>query len=83
MPMNGDILGAEIVTAMDAVLASEPVASESQRASMWAAIGNAIVAHITANAVVSTTVAVVSVSGVTTGVATSGPGAGTGTGSVA
>lgn len=83
MALNGDLLGAEIVTAMDNVLASDPEASESQRASLWAAIGNAIVAHIIANAVVTTNVAVVSVSGVTVGAAASGPGTGTGSGTVA
>ena len=41
-----------------------------------------IIAHIQNNAVVSTTVAVTSVGGVTTGAGVSGPGTGTGAGGV-
>ena len=41
-----------------------------------------VISHIVANAVVNTTVAVASVSGVTTGPSVSGPGTGTGTGTV-
>ena len=49
---------------------------------MWDAIGDAIVTYIQSNAVVSTSVAVTSVSGVTTGVGASGPGTGTGSGTI-
>lgn len=45
-------------------------------------VAEAIVEHITSSAVVTSTVVVASVSGVTAGVAVSGPGAGTATGTV-
>lgn len=45
-------------------------------------IANEVVNHIQTLAIVNTTVAVASVSGVTSGVSVSGPGAGTGTGSI-
>lgn len=45
-------------------------------------IAEEIVSHITNNAVVSSTVSVTSVSGVTVGAGVSGPGAGTATGTV-
>ena len=67
------------------------VAAFQQIADLCNSFAQTVVAHITANAVVSTdttsTVDVTSVSGVTTGVGVSGPGTGTatgtGTGSVA
>jgi len=46
-------------------------------------VASVIIAHIQANAAVSTAVSVASVSAVTVGLGTSGPGAGTGTGTVA
>lgn len=46
------------------------------------AVATEVIAHIQANAVVSTTVAVGSVTLVTPGVGSSGPGSGTGTGSI-
>lgn len=73
MAMNGTLLGDELLAAIDAAVASEPSASQAQRRLIWRAIGNAIVAHITANAVV----AVPFVSGVTVGGSNSGPGSGT------
>lgn len=45
-------------------------------------IAQAVVSEITVNASVATTVAVTSVSGVTTGLGVSGPGSGSGTGTV-
>lgn len=45
-------------------------------------IATAIVTYVTANAQVSTTLSVTSVSGVTTGPGVSGPGTGTGTGTI-
>lgn len=77
MAMNGTLLGNQIVAAIDAAVASNPTANAAQRNAIWQAIGTAIVAHITANAVVNVTVA--SVSGVTPGVGVSGPGVGVGT----
>jgi len=75
------------IAARDAyITANPPPLSPSQIAAMVddmeeAALG-ALFTHIAANAVVSTTVAVTSVSGVTPGGGISGPGAGTGTGTV-
>ena len=46
------------------------------------ALSSAIVTYIKANATVATSVTVASVSGVTTGVGVSGPGAGTGAGTI-
>lgn len=48
----------------------------------WKVVCRALYAAIVTDAVVSTTVAVTSVSGVTAGGASSGPGAGTGTGAL-
>ena len=76
MALNGIVLGDAIKAAIDAAVASTPSASEAQRAAVWRAIGTAIVSHIQTQGTV--VVAVTSVSGVTTGVGVSGPGAGTG-----
>lgn len=81
--MNSTLLGSEIEAAIDQAISSNPEAGSSQRTALWEAIAGAIIAHIQTNAVVSTTVAVTSVSGVTTGAGVSGPGAGTGSGTVA
>lgn len=67
MAMNGDTLGAAIKSAIDAL------ADKTDRTALFKAMGDAIVQHIQANA----TVTVTSVSGVTTGSGTSGPGTGT------
>ncbi len=69
MPMNGDTLGLAIKAAVQAAAAADP----ADRDAMFKAMGNAIVAHIQANA----TVTVTSVSGVTVGAGVSGPGTGT------
>lgn len=66
MAMNGSALGTQIATALG--VAADPVAVAA-----WQSIANAIVTHITTNAVVT----VASVSGVTPGPGVSGPGAGT------
>ncbi len=55
---------------------------DADRRTFCNVLATAIVTHIQANAVVATTVAVASVSGVVAGGASSGPGAGTGTGTV-
>lgn len=72
MAMNGDMLGLAIKTAVHAAAAANPGDADA----MFKAMGNAIVAHIEANAVVAVTVT--SVSGVTAGAGVSGPGTGTG-----
>ena len=77
MAMNGVVLGQQMLAAIDQAVAASPSASQAQRQAIWIAIGNAIVSHIQLNAQVA--VAVTSVSGVTTGLAVSGPGTGTGT----
>lgn len=76
MALSGTLLGDQIRAAIDAAMASHATADATQRQAIWRAIGTAIVAHITTNAVVSVNVA--SVSGVTVGVGVSGPGLGTG-----
>jgi hypothetical protein len=48
----------------------------------WLNVVSAEIPHLVSNILVGTTVAVVSVSGVTTGPGVSGPGAGTGTGTI-
>lgn len=70
MAMNGGALGSQIKTAIEAAFGVELPESSGDA---WDAIGNAIVAHIQANA----QVVVASVSGVTTGGGVSGPGTGT------
>lgn len=70
MAMNGDALGDAMKAAVDAAVSG---GGEVDRQAMFRALGTAIVTYITANAVV----VVASVSGVTTGVSASGPGAGT------
>jgi hypothetical protein len=80
MAMSGDILGDAILAAVDAV--PTPPGAVTFRRDLFRALAAAIVAHITTQAVVSTTVAVTNVSAVTPGVGVSGPGAGTGTGTI-
>jgi hypothetical protein len=70
--MVGSDLGAAIKAAIDS-LGSDA----SDRDTLFSAMGSAIVTYIQAHALV--TVAVASVSGVTAGGGTSGPGTGTGT----
>ncbi len=62
--------------------AIDGVSDKNDRQALFRALGAAIVAHIQTNAVVSSVVAVTSVSGVLSGGAISGPGAGTGTGTI-
>lgn len=75
MALNGDILGADLLDAINAAVVSEPSAGPAQRAEIWKQIGRAIVAHIQ---LAEVTVTVTSVSGVMTGASVSGPGTGTG-----
>lgn len=69
MALNGDVLGDLMLAAVDALSSAQA----QNRQTIFRAMGAAIVTHIqTAGQVV-----VVSVSGVTTGGGTSGPGTGT------
>ncbi len=83
MAMVGNTLGSEIVTALIATdYAQDDGTGNTEMTAIWQAVGSAIVAHITTNAVIATTVAVASVTLVTVGTGVSGPGAGTGTGTI-
>jgi len=73
MSMDGNVMGEEIIAAIDAVVAGNPTATTAQRRAIWRAIGRAIVHHIQNNAEVD----VDSVTGVTVGGGNSGPGTGT------
>lgn len=73
MALNGNTLGDLIMTQVDLAVAATPQAGPAQRQAIFRAIGAAIVTHITTQG----TVVVASVSGVTTGPGTSGPGTGT------
>lgn len=72
---TGNALGAAMKNAVDAL--SE--ADKRNRLKVFEAMGTAIIAHFIANGAGAITVAVTSVSGVTTGGSASGPGTGTGT----
>lgn len=89
--MNGDLLGEEVIAAMDAVTSGivegdtqETIESKlrAYRVSMMKAMCGAFVQHIQTNAQVTANVTVVSVSGVTTGPGVSGPGTGSATGTI-
>lgn len=67
MALNGDILGAAIMAAIDAEIAGTPI-DTTVRADIWKAVGNAIVNHIQLNAVV--TLGVASAAGVQPGAGT-------------
>lgn len=73
MALNGDLLGSEILAAVDAAIAENGTPGTAQRTAIFAAFGNAIVAHIVTNGVVN----IPFVSNVTAGQANSGPGTGT------
>lgn len=85
MAMNKTVLGAALKTAIDNYIASvpDPKGENYDRSEIYEAMADAIIAHIQANAVITTTVTVTSVSGVTPGAGVSGPGTGTGTGTIA
>lgn len=76
MGMVGNDLGDAIKAAIDGVT------DKTDRTALFQAMGTAIVDYITANAEVATSVTVDSVTLVTTGSASSGPGTGSGTGSI-
>jgi hypothetical protein len=74
MAMSGAVLGPALKSAVDAIGPPVPPETvEQYRDRLFRALGDAIVAHITTNAVVT----VASVSGVTPGPGVSGAGAGT------
>lgn len=85
MALVGTALGDTVLAAIDALNPNAgdiPADVQTQRRALWHAIGTAVVTYIQANAVVTSTVAVASVSGVTVGAGASGPGTGTATGTV-
>lgn len=76
MALNAASLSAEMKAAVDTAVAAALAGGDSIdsiRTDIFDALASAIVTHITTNAVVT----VASVSGVTTGPGSSGPGAGT------
>lgn len=74
MALDANVLTAQIVTGIQAATGNQlPQISVT----VWKAVAEAIVDHIKSAGVVTVTVA--SVTGVTAGAGTSGPGAGTGT----
>ncbi|HNR90660.1 MAG TPA: hypothetical protein PKM65_20155 [Spirochaetota bacterium] len=78
MALNGDALGQAVLAKIAALSPEQKQNTEA----VWKAIGNGIVDYIKANAQVSSTVNVASVSGVQTGTGVSGPGTGTATGTI-
>lgn len=92
MALDGDLMATQILTAMQAVGfpgieegdSPDTIAAKGLAYSqaVWKAIAGAIVTHIKINAVVTSSVAVTSVSGVTAGLAVSGPGTGSATGTI-
>ncbi len=82
MALDKDRLGDAIA---NAIIAAEPGFSAEEETDLkdkWKIIAKEIVDEIINNAVVSTNVAVASVSAVTPGAGVSGPGAGTGAGTI-
>ena len=73
MALNGDVLGTQLLAAIDLAVLDYREVGTAQRQQIWKAIGNAIVTHIQSNG----QVVVASVGGVTVGAGTSGPGTGT------
>lgn len=81
MAMSGSVLGVALKNAMS--ISPNPGESmEAFRTRLFAAMGDAIVAHITSFAQVSSNVVVSSVTAVTPGPGVSGPGTGTATGTI-
>ncbi len=80
MPMSGSVLSAAIKAALSAE--GFELGNAPQTEKFVDVIAEQVVNHIQTQALVTTTVAVASVSGVTTGPGVSGPGTGTGTGAI-
>jgi hypothetical protein len=83
MAMIGSALGDAMKSKVDAYIATLTDPNDLNRDTLFQEMGEAIVDYITTNAVISTSVTVTSVTGVTTGLGVSGPGTGTGTGTIA
>jgi len=79
MAMNASVM-ASAVTAAIATLSDE---DKSDHSKVWEKICGAIITHIQSNAVITTNVTVTSVSAVQPGAGVSGPGAGSGSGTIA
>lgn len=79
MAMNGDVMAAAVIAAIATLTDAEKLEQDK----VMKKLCGAIVAHITANAVVTTVVAVTNVTGVTVGAGVSGAGTGTGAGTIA
>ena len=82
MALDKDRLGDAIVDALKIFNTEIGGANETLLRTAWKVIAKEIIDEFTGNAVVTTAVAVASVSGVVAGGASSGPGAGTGVGGV-
>lgn len=79
MALSGAVLKSLIVQKVEAATGNDiPAIAEN----VWQAVADAIVEHFQTAAIVNSTVAVTSVSGVTAGAAVSGPGAGTAVGTI-
>lgn len=84
MAMNKVALGAALKSAAGTVDPADYVGdSAGFRTALFEAQAQAIIDHIQTFGVISVSVTVASVSGVTTGLGVSGPGLGTGTGTIA
>lgn len=85
MAMDKAVMGAAMLAAIDAYIAGvpDPKGDNLNRGDIFEALADAIIKHIQSFGVVTTTVTVTSVSGVTPGAGVSGPGTGTGTGTIA
>lgn len=83
MALDKDRLGDAIAAAVQAqgITAGTPI-STGQLQTMWRAIAKEIIDEFTGHAVVTSTVAVASVTGVTPGAGASGPGTGSATGNI-
>ena len=83
MPLSGsgNTWGSAVITAIPSI-PQDRVLTGPELETIWQAVKGVDASHIVSNTVVSTSVAVASVSGVTPGPGASGPGSGTGTGTV-
>jgi hypothetical protein len=82
MPLSGNILSTAIKARLDAELGMDLSNSYNKVSEFVDILSTEIINHIKLNAVVSSSVAVLSVAGVTTGPGISGPGTGTATGTI-
>lgn len=83
MALSKDRLGNAMADAVLTISGLTPIAAdETKLRDLMKVLADEIIKEFIANAVVSTNLAVTSVSGVTTGFGSSGPGTGTGTGGI-